>query len=322
MSTVLISSGVFVAVVLVTTLLYWIWSNVFSSRGKAKKERLQAIHATIHARDHRLDSALSYRTENELETWLRSRSRTFARLESLVNRSRSPITAGHLTGIMLALFIVALVFGFLRQFNIWLLFAQAIAIAIAPLLWLSRQAGKRGQAFGKKLPDALNYISRALRASHSLNMAISMVGREFPDPIGTEFKTVADKISFGIPFKDAISQLSESIQSKDINFFVVSILIQHETGGNLTELLDGLANTMRERIKLRGKIRTLSSEGRASAWILGSLPFVLAVILWIANPDYISLLWKTEQGQNLMVIGFILLFAGLVALNRLVKIKV
>lgn len=322
MTTVLISCFVFVAVVLITALLYWIWTNFFSRQNKAKKERLRTIHNTLRSSEPGLDSALSFLPGNELEAWLRVHSETFVQLENLIKRAHSQFTAGRLLGLMLVLFLAVMAFGLSRQANLVLLLMLGVAIASLPLLWLSKKANKRAKAFGDKLPETLDYISRALRASHSLNMAISMVGKEFPDPIGTEFKTVADKISFGIPFKDAIAQLADGIQSRDLNFFVVSMLIQHETGGNLTELLDRLAKTMRARIKLRGKIRTLSSEGRASAWILGSLPFVLAVILWLANPGYISILWTTSQGQNLFLLGIVLLITGLFVLNRLVKIKV
>jgi tight adherence protein B len=322
MTIFLFSYIVFVAVVLILSLLYWVWINFFSPNNKAKKERLQTIQNAVHSSDPSLSSTLSPLPGNEIETWLRSRSRTFVRLESLIKHAHSSFTAGHLMGLMLILFIVALAFGLLRQANPWLTLVLATAAAGMPVLWLSRKASKRGKAFGDKLPETLNYISRALRASHSLNSAISMVGKEFPDPIGTEFKTVSDKIGFGIPFKDALGQLAEGIQSNDLNFFVVSLLIQHETGGNLTELLDDLANTIRERIKLRGKIRTLSSEGRASAWVLGSLPFAIAGILTLSNPEYISILWTTPQGRNLILIGFALMVVGLLVLKRIVQIKV
>jgi tight adherence protein B len=322
MSPFLLIFVVFVTVVLIMSLLYWVWSNFFDYRNKAKKERLQSIQNAVHSSNASLGSSLLPLPGSEFETWLRSRFRTFVRLESLIKRAHSSVTSGQLLGLMLILFIVVLAFALLRQVNPWLTLALAAVAAGMPVLWLSRKAKKRGKAFGDKLPDTLNYISRALRASHSLNSAISMVGKEFPDPIGTEFKTVADKIGFGIPFKDAIGQLADGIQSNDLNFFVVALLIQHETGGNLTELLDGLANTMRARIKLRGKIRTLSSEGRASAWILGSLPFVLAAILTIANPEYISILWTTPQGRDLILIGSVLMAIGLFVLNRISQIKV
>ena len=322
MKTFLVLFAVFAAVVLLVSLLYWAWSNFFDGRAKAKKERLQSIRSAVQSGGTMLGSALSPSPGTELENWLRSSFKAFAQLEMLIKRAHSLLTATRLIGLMLLIFTGVLAMGLALQINLLVLFVLAVASASAPVLWLFHKASKRGKAFGNKLPETLDYISRALRASHSLNMAISMVGKEFPDPIGTEFKLVSDKISFGIPFKDAISQLGEGIQNKDINFFVVSILIQHETGGNLTELLDGLASTMRERIKLRGKIRTLSAEGRASAWILGSLPFVLTGLLSLLNPVYVSILWTSSQGRTLLLIGGVLLAIGLSVLRRLVQIKV
>ncbi|ANT64708.1 Flp pilus assembly protein TadB [Prosthecochloris sp. CIB 2401] len=191
-----------------------------------------------------------------------------------------------------------------------------------PLLWLSRKAGKRRQAFEDKLPETLDYVSRALRAGHSLTSALGMVSKEFPDPVGYEFKIVADEIAFGIPFKVALNQLGDHVQSNDVDFLVISLTIQHETGGNLTELLNGLASTIRERFKLRGKIRTLSSEGLTSAWILGSMPFIMAGIITLINPKYASALWTTTQGQTLILVGLGLMTAGVLVLNQMIRIKV
>ena len=223
---------------------------------------------------------------------------------------------------MLALFTVVVALGLIRQTNPLLLLVLAVSIASTPFLWLYRLANHRRQAFGDKLPEAIDYITRALHAGQSLTSAIGMLGKEFPDPIGHEFKTVFDEISFGIPFKDAIDQLADRVQSYDLNFFVISLKIQHETGGNLTELLDGLAGTLRERIKLRGKIRTLSAEGRASEWVLGSMPFALGGILGLINPGYMGVLFTTSQGHTLILIGGGLMSVGFFLLNRIVKIKV
>lgn len=318
MTTLLLPFFAFVAVMLVLLLLYSVWFHFFDRRNKAKKKRLQAIQNTVHSGGQSLSST----QDSTLETWLRVRFRTFEQLDKLVQRAHSPLTAWRLMGLILALFTVVVVLGLLRQTNPLLLLVLAVAIASTPVLWLSRQSNKRRQAFGNKLPETLDYISRAMRAGHSLTSAIGMVGKEFPDPLGHEFKIVFDEISFGIPFKEAIDRLADRVQSYDLNFFVISLKIQHETGGNLTELLDGLANTLRERIKLRGKIRTLSSEGRSSAQVLGSMPFVLAGILGLINPGYISLLWTTPQGQKLVLIGGGLMSVGFFLLNRIIKIKV
>jgi tight adherence protein B len=322
MTTFLISFFAFVAVMLIMLLVYGVWFHFFDRRNKAKKKRLQAIHNAVHRGGQNQSSAQTTLQESAIEIWLRSRSRTFEQLEKLVQRSHSPLAVGRLMGIMLALFSVVVVLGILRQTNPLLLLLLAIAIASTPIMWLSRQANHRRQLFGDKLPETLDYISRAMRAGHSLTSALGMVGKEFPDPIGHEFKTVFDEISFGIPFKDAIGQLADRVQSYDLNFFVISLKIQHETGGNLTELLDGLAKTLRERVKLRGKIRTLSAEGRASAWVLGSMPFLLAGMLTVINPGYMSLLWTTSQGQTLLLIGGGLMAVGFFVLNSIIQIKV
>lgn len=311
----------FSAALLFMLLLYLVWVRFFDSRHKAKNQRLQAIHDVVHPEGERPGTQAG-RQVLVPETWLRSRSRTFVRLENLLQCSHSQLTARQLAGLMLTLFTGVVALGLLRHAHPVILLVPAVAIAATPVLWLSRQAGRIRKAFGDKLPEALDYLSRALRAGHSLTSAIGMVGKEFPDPIGKEFKTVFDEIGFGIPFKDALGQFADRFQCNDVNFFVISLKIQHETGGNLTELLDGLAKTMRDRVKLRGKIRTLSSEGRTSALVLGSMPFILAGILSLINPGYISVLWRTSQGQTLMLIGGGLIAVGFFVLSRIVQIKV
>lgn len=312
----------FVAATLAMLLAHGVWSRFFDRRSRAKKQRVQAVYDAVHANGHSPGSAHAARQGGALETWLRSRSGIFGRFESLVRRAHVPLTAGRLLALTSTLFTVLLGLGLLRRANGLTLLALAAVSAGTPLMWLRRKADRYCSGFGDKLPETLDYISRALRAGHSLTSAIGMVGREFPGPVGQEFKTVFDEIGFGIPFKEALRQLANRVRSSDLDFFVISLMIQHDTGGNLTELLDGLAGTMRERVKLRGKIRTLSSEGRASAWVLGSMPFMFAGIIMLINPGYISILWTTPQGRNLLLIGGGLMAAGFFLLNRIVQIKV
>ncbi len=318
MMTFLLPFFVFAAVMLILLLAYVVWGNFFDRRNKIKKKRLLAIHNAVHPGKQSLGSL----QDSAFETSLRLRFKAFEQLETLVQRAHSQLSAVRIMGLMFALCIVVLVFGLLLKINFLLLLVLAIAIGRMPVLWLSRKANKRRKAFEDKLPETLDYISRAMRAGHSLTSAIGMVGKEFADPIGQEFKTVFDEISFGISFKEAIGQLADRVQSNDINFFVISLMIQHETGGNLTELLDGLAKTVRERVKLRGKMRTLAAEGRASAWVLGSIPFALGGILSLISPGYMSVLWTTPQGQTLILIAAGLMAVGFFLLNRIVQIKV
>jgi tight adherence protein B len=319
MTKFLISFFAFVAVMLIMLLVYGVWVN---RRNKAKKQRLEAIHNTVHRAGQKIISVKTTLQDSAIKTWLRSRSRSFRQLENLVQRAHTPLTTERCIGLMLVLFMVVVVMGLLRQTNPLLVLLLGFALASTPIMWLSRQSNQRRRAFEDKLPETLDYISRSLRAGQSLASAIGMVGKEFPDPIGNEFKTVFDEIGFGISFKEAIGQLADRVQSNDLNFFVISLMIQHETGGNLTELLDGLAKTMRERVKLRGKVRTLSSEGRASAWVLGIMPCLLACIITLINPDYMSVFWTTPQGHTLILIAGGLMAVGFFVLNRIIQIKV
>jgi len=194
--------------------------------------------------------------------------------------------------------------------------------ACLPVLYLQRAAQTRRTLFENKLPEALDFLARALRAGHSITVAMGMAGNELADPIGTEFKAVFDEIGFGIPFNESMSNMAKRINSSDLDFLVIALLIQRETGGNLTELLEGLAKTVRDRIKLQGKVRTLSAEGRYSAMLLGSLPFILGSILSLINPAYMEPMWSTPQGHSLLITGTVLLVVGFIILNKIAKIKV
>ncbi|MGC8775182.1 MAG: type II secretion system F family protein [Chlorobaculum sp.] len=322
MSKYLLSFLAFVAVLLIMLLLYWVWFRFFDPNNKSKKQRLQEIQTTIQWGGQAPSSLQTHLQESALETWLRSRFRSFEKLDNLVQLAHSSFTTGRFMGLILALFTVVFVVGLLAKINLLFILVLAVAIATTPLLLLARQADKRRRAFEEKLPEALDYISRSLRAGHSLASAMGMIGKEFPDPLGGEFKTVFDEMNFGIPFKEAFLQLSNRVQSNDLSFFVIALMIQHEAGGNLAELLDGLATTIRERFKLRGKVRTLSAEGRISALVLGSLPFVFAAIISFIRRDYMQVLITTPQGHTLLYIAGGLMVTGMYVLNLLVKIKV
>ncbi|ABB23532.1 type II secretion system F family protein [Pelodictyon luteolum] len=312
----------FEAALLLTLLLYWAWARYLSAGSKTKKQRLQTVRDAVHSDGKRSGGMQNAQKDSAIEKWLRGRFKAYVQLENLVLRAHGPLTTRRIMILMSTLFTGVMALGLLRHTHPLLTLVVAAAVAGMPVLWLMQLADRRLRAFEDKLPEALDHISRALRAGHSLAPAMGMVGQEFGEPIGYEFKIVFDEIGFGIPFKEAIGRLAERMQSTDLNFFVISLTIQHETGGNLTELFDGLARTIRHRIKLRGKIRTLSSEGRASGWVLGSMPFVLMMVLSLINPEYISLLWTTSRGNNLMLIGAGLMSVGFVVLKRIVQIKV
>ena len=162
-----------------------------------------------------------------------------------------------------------------------------------PVLVLRRARNRRIQKFARQLPDALDMIVRSLRAGHPASVAIGLVAREIPDPLGTEFGIVADEITFGLSMEQAVRKLTQRVGFEGLNLLSVSLSIQARTGGNLTEILANLSTVLRERQKLRLKIRALSAEGRASAWIISLFPLVMFGLLWLIAPGYYGKVWSS-----------------------------
>ncbi|MEI8697334.1 MAG: type II secretion system F family protein [Mesorhizobium sp.] len=168
----------------------------------------------------------------------------------------------------------------------------AVVGFVLPLLVLRRARSKRIQKFAKQLPDALDMIVRSLRAGHPASVAIGLVAREMPDPLGTEFGIVSDEITFGLSIEQAVRKLSQRVGFEGLHLLSVSLSIQSKTGGNLTEILHNLSSVLRERQKLRMKIRALSSEGRVSAWIISLFPVAMFLVLQILAPAYYGTVWN------------------------------
>ncbi|RWK41381.1 MAG: type II secretion system F family protein [Mesorhizobium sp.] len=162
---------------------------------------------------------------------------------------------------------------------------------VLPLLVLRRARNKRIQKFAKQLPDALEMIVRSLRAGHPASVAVGLVAREMPDPLGTEFGIVSDEITFGLSIEQAVRKLSQRVGFEGLHLLSVSLSIQAKTGGNLTGILSNLSAVLRERQKLRLKVKALSAEGRVSAWIISLFPLVMFLILQITAPSYYGGVW-------------------------------
>lgn len=205
---------------------------------------------------------------------------------------------------------------------LFLLIAVAVAAGAIPLMYILRAKSKRMIVIENQLPDALDLMGRAMRAGHAFPSALRMVGNEMPEPIASEFRTVFEEINYGISTQEALTNLSARVPSTDLSYFVIAVLIQHETGGNLSELLGNISGIIRERLKLLGTIRVLSAEGKLSAWILTLLPFVLGVVLYAINPKFLSALWTDPLGIKMSIIALCMMLLGIFAMSRIIKIRV
>ena len=173
-----------------------------------------------------------------------------------------------------------------------------------------------------QLPEVLDLIARAMQAGHAFTSALQMAANDAKPPLSGHLHKVFDEIHFGLDLRQAMSGLAERIDSDDIRFFVTAVLVQHDTGGNLADILKSTATLIRERQKIRGVIRVLSGEGRISAWILSLLPFALAGVLNLLNPEFMSALWTDLKGLQMLYVCGLMMLAGIVWMWGLIDIRI
>ena len=191
-----------------------------------------------------------------------------------------------------------------------------------PYLILITLRGRRRKAFGAQFPDGLDIIVRSLRAGHPVPIAISMVAREMPDPIGSEFGMVSDEITFGADLETALRNLYFRIGQEDLPLFVTAVAIQGSTGGNLGEILQNLSAVIRERFKMRRKIRALAAEGRVSALILSSLPIAIFLVIQVVTPEFYASVWDEDITKKALAIAGMWMGVGNFIMYRLVNFRI
>jgi tight adherence protein B len=200
--------------------------------------------------------------------------------------------------------------------------AMGLMIGALPLAWLVLRRRKRMRKFAKQLPDALELISRALRAGHSLAAGFHLVADEMSDPIGSEFNRVFEEQNLGIPMDEALKSMTERVPNLDLKFFVTSVILQRQTGGDLAEILDKIGELIRERFKIWGQVQALTGEGRLSGIVLLALPPALFLAVYRLNPDYVMVLFTDPMGKQMLAGGVILQILGALVIRKIVNIKV
>ncbi|HLL88721.1 MAG TPA: type II secretion system F family protein [Tepidisphaeraceae bacterium] len=194
--------------------------------------------------------------------------------------------------------------------------------AAAPVVVVNAKRAKRERTLSDQLVEALDFLARVLRAGHSLATGLKMCGEELPEPIATEFVRCYQQHTLGQSIEDSLTAMAARMDLTDFNFFVTSVVIQRQTGGDLAEILDNIARMIRSRIQLGQQVRALTSEGRATGAVLTALPVMIFVAMLAMNPKYASVLLTTEPGRMLMALTIVLLVVGQVLIRRIVAIKV
>ena len=202
-----------------------------------------------------------------------------------------------------------------------MLLAGLVCAAI-PLVHVWWKRKRRFDAFLYHLPDSLDLISRALSAGHAFSEALHMVSMEMPEPIATEFRKAYEEQNLGLSVKLALENLTQRIPLLDLKLCVTAILIQRETGGNLAEILEKVAYTIRERFRIMGDLKTLTTSSRMSAWLLCALPIFVALAVTVMNPEYKSVLWKDPRGHYLIAAAMTMQITGMLIVRKILKIKI
>jgi tight adherence protein B len=204
----------------------------------------------------------------------------------------------------------------------WVGLILGIAVTFVPYGVVSYLRQKRLQQFEEKFPEALDLLGRAVRAGHAFTTGLEMIARESPDPIASEFRTTFEEQNFGLPLRDALLNMTERIPSIDVRFFVTALLIQKETGGNLAEILDGLARVIRDRFRIYREVRVRTAQGRLTAGILIALPVFMMIVLMILNPTYMRVLFQDPKGSVILAVAGIMQVIGSLLIWKIIHIEV
>lgn len=312
----------FVAVVLLLEGLYLVWMDTKSPEVKRIRQRLHLVSSSLGEGINVSLFKQRVLSQTPAIQIILLKLPKAQQLDRLLIQSGYSKTLAHLLA-------VCLLFGLLGLgAGLWLNLPATgsallwLVLSALPILRLLRLRSKRLQKIAFQLPDALDLISRSLRAGHGFSAALAMVGKEAQAPISEEFKTTFEEINFGISTQNALANLALRVPLNDLRYFIVAVVIQLESGGNLAELLSMLSNLIRERFKLFGKIRVLAAEGKMSAYILTALPFFVAGVTELLNPNYLNVLFTDPMGIRMVIGALGMMALGGFVMWRIIDIRV
>ncbi|HLH00799.1 MAG TPA: type II secretion system F family protein [Bryobacteraceae bacterium] len=201
-------------------------------------------------------------------------------------------------------------------------YLAGLATGTFPLMYVVRTRNARMRRFEELFPDSLEFVARSMRAGHAFSVSLEMIQREFQEPLAGEFRRTFEEHNLGLPLDVALQKLAQRIPSLDVHFFISAVLLQKRTGGNLAEILDKLAYVIRERFKLRGRIRAISAHGRMTGGALTCIPIAVALIMFYVNPDYVKFFFMDEVGNIMLGAAVVLQIVGYTIIKQIVKIEV
>lgn len=319
MSPLIVSALVFVGIVCVIGVLAFVWGD---GSGRSASERLDMLTGRKKKDDEATTILKKTAFERDRKSLLEMLTPNLPSLHKLIQQADVHIRPSTLFGIGVVLGAIGGTISWLAGVKIYLAPLLGIVMLLVPFAWLLTKRALRLKTFAGQLPDALELVARALRAGHSLAAGMHVVAEEMPKPIADEFLRVYEEQHLGIPIEDALKSMCERVPNLDLRFFVTSVLIQRQTGGDLAEILDKIGYVIRERFRILGQVKALTAEGRLSGVILIALPFGLFLIMLHIKPNYVEKLWTHELGIKMSVFALFMQLLGAVVIRKIVNIKV
>ena len=315
----------FFVFIMVTVLVVGGYAAITYVPGSIERRRLERrLREVGPVADEPETSVVMRRTEGPLPGLdkILSQIDAGARLATLLEQAGARMTPGGFA-------MMSLIFAASAAALAWLFAGQALAAVVAapiggvlPIFWLKQRKSSRMKKFEEEFPEALDLLSRAIRAGHAFQTGLGMVAEEMRAPVGPEFKKVFEQQNFGLPLRDAMNGLALRVPLLDVKFFITAVAIQRESGGNLSEILDNLSHVVRERFKIQRQVRVHSAHGRITGFVLLALPAALGVALSFINPDHMKLLFEEQMGRTMLMAVIVMQTVGFVWIRRVIKIEV
>jgi tight adherence protein B len=319
----LLSVLVFIAVILLLEGLYLMWKTYKGPEAKKIELRLKALSAAADG------SARSHLLRERMLSELPPFQRFLLRLPRAHQLDRVLLQA-NLNWTVAKLLLACVALGAVSFLSMTALLHQPFVVgalaagasAWLPLAYVQRRRSRRLARLEQQLPDALDLLGRALRAGHAFGAGLQMIGEEMAEPIAGEFRFVHDEVNFGVSLEQALANLSVRAPITDLRYFIVAVLIQRESGGNLTEVLANLSRLIRQRLKLFWHVRVLSAEGRMSAWLLSLMPFAIGGLMNVFNPEFMAPMWNDPLGVTIVRSMLISMACGVLMLRKIIRIRI
>jgi tight adherence protein B len=302
--------------------LVGVLATVFRDDSNRTEDRLDSLTGKRKKEDESTSILKQSAFEKDKQSLLEMLTPNLPSMQRIMMQADCHIRLSTLMGIGVVLGLVGASVTAMAGAKIYVAPILGLIMFLVPFAWLLNKRRVRLSRFAGQLPDALELVARALRAGHSLAAGMHVVAEEMPAPISEEFHRIYEEQNLGIPIEDAMKSMCDRVPNLDLRFFVTSVLIQRQTGGDLSEILDKIGYVIRERFRILGQVAALTAEGRLSGIILIALPFGLFLMMLHIKPDYVEKLWTHPLGIKMSTVALIMQVVGALVIKKIVNIKV